>query len=216
VDIVEGVAKFDNRLIVLLNTKKILPLDDMNLLEDTIVNVSDSQDGKNVEVTREVDTIGGKVTIKEVCNAKEFFNGKIDKNDPKYNIFELMITFMDALAVHNYEQMEAIVEQLVKVTDNDLFKEIGKITRKLHDSLEEFKGAVNNGLQRITENEVQMLLITFNLLSIKQKRLQTKQWALWKDTLRNRMILQNMLEKLKDMKNQLIISGRLRTHWIMI
>src|SRR4030067_554621 len=40
-DLLEGVAKLDNRLIVLLNTKKILPVDDISQLEDTIINVSD-------------------------------------------------------------------------------------------------------------------------------------------------------------------------------
>lgn len=153
-DLLEGVAKFDNRLIVLLNTKKILPLDDMSLLEDTIVNVNDLEDGKGIEVVREIDTCGGKVTVKELRDAKDFFSAKLDKNDPRHNIFELMLSFMDALAANEYEQMERIVEQLINATDSDLFKEIGKITRKLHDSLEDFKGTINNGLQRLTQNDV--------------------------------------------------------------
>lgn len=95
-ELLEGVAKIGNRLIVLLNTKKILPLDDMSLLEDTIVNVNNSDDGNNVEVTREIDTIGGKVTVKELRNAKDFFSAKFDKNNPKHNIFDLMLSFMDA------------------------------------------------------------------------------------------------------------------------
>ena len=134
-DLLEGVAKFDNRLIVLLNTKKILPLDDMSLLEDTIVNVNDSEDGNSIEVVREVDTCGGKVTVKELRDAKNFFSAKLDKNDPRHDIFELMLSFMDSLAANEYDQMERIVEQLINATDSDIFKEIGKITRKLHNSL---------------------------------------------------------------------------------
>ncbi len=153
-DLLEGVAKIGNRLIVLLNTKKILPLDDMSLLEDTIVNVNNSDDGNNVEVIREIDTIGGKITVKELRNAKDFFSAKFDKNNPKHNLFDLMLSFMDALAANEYERMEGIVEQLVSATDSDLFKELGKITRRLHNSLEEFKGSLNNGLQRITNNDV--------------------------------------------------------------
>ncbi|MBI4848401.1 MAG: protein phosphatase CheZ [Nitrospirae bacterium] len=151
---IEGVAKLDNRLIVLLNIKKLLPLDDMNLLEDAIVNVTNSADGNNVEIIREVDTIGGKITIKELRNAKEFMAGKLDTNDPRHNLFDLMLNFMDALAVHDYQKMETIVEQLVKATDSDLFKEIGRITRKLHDSLEEFKGAISSGVQKLTRDDV--------------------------------------------------------------
>jgi chemotaxis protein CheZ len=153
-DLLEGVAKFDNRLIVLLNTKKILPVDDISQLEDTIINVSDIENGGNVEVTREIDTIGGKVTVKELHHAKDFLALKLDKNDPKYKVYELMLTFMDALSANEYEKMESIAEQLVKATDSGLFQEVGKITRKLHNSLEEFRGSINTGLQKLTQHDV--------------------------------------------------------------
>ena len=152
--LLEGVAKIENRLIVLLNTKKILPLDDMSLLEETIVNVNASGDGDNVEVISEIDTIGGKITVKEVKSVKDFFSGKLNANDPRQQIFELMLSFMDCVASNDYQKMDSIVDQLVRATESDLFREIGRITRKLHDSLEEFKGAIDNGLQRITENDV--------------------------------------------------------------
>ncbi|MBI5741939.1 MAG: protein phosphatase CheZ [Nitrospirae bacterium] len=153
-DLLEGVAKLDNRLIVLLNTKKILPLDDMSLLEETIVNVNAAGNGDTVEVVREIDTIGGKVTVKELRNAKDFFNSKSETTEAKHAIFELMLGFMDAIASGDHQRMDEITSQLVRATDSDLFKEVGKITRRLHDSLEEFKLSVNSGLQRITENDV--------------------------------------------------------------
>jgi chemotaxis signal transduction protein/chemotaxis regulatin CheY-phosphate phosphatase CheZ len=150
--LLEGIAKIENRLIVLLNTKKILPLDDMNLLEETIVNVNAS--GDSVEIVSEIDTIGEKITVKEVKSAKDFFSGRFDANDPKQQVFELMLGFMDCVASNDFQKMDNIVDQLVRATENDLFKEIGKITRKLHNSLEEFKNAIDNGLQRITESDV--------------------------------------------------------------
>lgn len=153
-DLLEGVAKFDNRLIVLLNTKKILPVDDISLLEDTINVSSDAENGANVQITREVDTIGGKVTVKELHNAKDFLTSKLDKNDPKHRIFELMIHFMDALSANEYEKMESISDQLVRATDSGIFTEVGKITRKLHNSLEDFRGSINTGLQRLAQSEV--------------------------------------------------------------
>jgi len=153
-DLLEGVAKFDNRLIVLLNTKKILPVDDISLLEDTINVSSDVENGDNVQVTREIDTIGGKVTVKELHNAKDFLTSKLDKNDPKHKIFELMIHFMDALSANEYEKMEGISDQLVRATDSGIFTEVGKITRKLHNSLEDFRGSINTGLQRLAQSDV--------------------------------------------------------------
>ncbi len=154
VDNIKGVAKLNNKLIVLLDTRKLLPLDDMSLLEDAIVDVKETDDGNSVEVTRELETIGGKVIVKELHDAKEYFSDKASQNDPKQNMYGLMLNFMDALSASDYQKVEGIVEQLVKETDGDLFKEVGKITRKLHDSLEDFKGAVDNGLQRLAEDDV--------------------------------------------------------------
>jgi chemotaxis protein CheZ len=154
VDNIEGVAKLNNKLIVLLDTKKLLPLDDMSLLEDAIVDVQETDNGNSVEVIKEVDTIGGKVTVKELHDAKEFFSNKADKEDPRHNIYNLMLSFMDALSNKEYQKVEDIVGQLEKESDSDIFNEVGKITRKLHTSLDEFKGAIDSGLQKLTNNDV--------------------------------------------------------------
>jgi chemotaxis protein CheZ len=154
VDNIEGVAKLNNKLIVLLDIKKLLPLDDMSLLEDAIVDVQETDDGNSVEVIKEVDTIGGKVTVKELHDAKEYFSSKVDKEDPRHNIYNLMLGFMDALSNKEYQKVEDIVGQLEKETDSDIFNEVGKITRKLHTSIDEFKGAIDTGLQKLTNDDV--------------------------------------------------------------
>ncbi len=153
-DAVEGVAKLDNKLIVLLNTRNLLPLEDMSLLEENIINVEESSDGVNVEVTKEVDSIAGKVRVTELHNAKEYFRGKLDRENPKHNVGDLMINFINALEAQEYEQVEVIVEQLGRETEGGLFREVGNITRKLHTSLEEFKGSLDNGIQRLTKDDV--------------------------------------------------------------
>ena len=154
IDRIEGVAKLDNKLIVLLDTKKLLPLNDISLMEDTILNVSEVNDGENVEVLKEINTLGGKVTVTELYNAKEYFGDKIDENDPRQKVFEKMIMLIDALSSHDYNTIERITNDLVNETESSLFKEIGKITRKLHDSLEEFKTAVDSGLDKLTNDDV--------------------------------------------------------------
>ena len=126
----------------------------MSLLEDAIVDVQETDNGNSVEVIKEVDTIGGKVTVKELHDAKEFFSNKADKEDPRHNIYNLMLSFMDALSNKEYQKVEDIVGQLEKESDSDIFNEVGKITRKLHTSLDEFKGAIDSGLQKLTNNDV--------------------------------------------------------------
>ena len=154
VDNIEGVAKLNNKLIILLDSRKLLPVDDISLLEDAIVDVKESDDGNNIEVTREIETIGGKVTVTELHDAKEYFNSTLPKDDPKHNVYDLMLNVMEAIAAKEYQKVEGIVEQLAKETDSDLFREVGKITRKLHDSLEEFKGSIDSGLQKLTKDDV--------------------------------------------------------------
>ena len=151
---IEGVAKLGNKLIVLLDIRKLLPLDDMSLLEDAIIDVKESGDGENVEVLKEVDTMAGKITVKELRNAKEFLGDKFEGNDSRQVIFDKMIDFMDALANKEYQKVDGIVEQLVNETSNDLFMEVGKITRKFHDSLKEFKGYIDSGIQKLTKDDV--------------------------------------------------------------
>lgn len=149
-----GVAKLPDRLIMLLNTKKILPLEDTNLFNDNIIDIKAVEGTDNVEVTREIDTIGGKITIKELKDAKEFMGQRFESSDPRQKILDKMISFMDALAVHDYSKVEAITEELMAEANDSLFKEIGRITRKLHNSLEEFKRAVDQGIQKIKNNKV--------------------------------------------------------------
>lgn len=153
IDKIEGVANIDDKLIVLLNTKRLLPLEDTTLFEEEIVNVKESDDGNNVEIIKEVDTIGGKVTVKELHNAKEFFSDKIHESDPRQKIFDIMLQIIDALASHDYPTVEEVSKELVKETNSDLFNAVGKITRKLHDSLEEFKSSVDNGLLKLTKDK---------------------------------------------------------------
>ncbi len=151
---IEGVAKLGDKLIVLLDIKKLLPLDDMSLMEDAIIDVKESGDGENVEVLREVDTMAGKITVKELHNAKEFLGNKFDGSDSRQVIFDKMIDFMDAMANREYQKIDGIVEHLVNETSSDLFMEVGKITRKFHDSLKEFKGYIDSGIQKLTKDDV--------------------------------------------------------------
>lgn len=154
VDQIEGVAKLDNRLIILLDTSTILPLNDLTLLEEAIVDVQEVGDGSNVEVVRQMETIGGTVTVKELRDAKEFIDEKHELDERKNAIFDKMLKLMDALANNNYDEVEHIVGEFSAESDNDLFNEVGKITRKLHNSLDDFKSSIDSGLNKITRDDV--------------------------------------------------------------
>lgn len=151
---VEGIAKLKDRLIVLLDPKKLLPLEDMSLFEDAVVDFKEVGNGDKVEVTKKIQTIAGEVIVKETHNAREFFNKKFSSSDPKHNAFNIILDFMEATAAQDYEKAEAIISQLFKSTEGELYKEVGKVTRRFHDSIKEFKEAIDPGLKKIAKEEV--------------------------------------------------------------
>lgn len=151
---IKGVAKMNDRLIVLLDTSKLLPIDDISLLEEAVINVSEIDDGGNVEVIREVETIGGKITVTELRNAKEYLGNKFNEDDPKHGLFNKVLGLLDAMASQEYSKVEGIIEELVKDTDSEIFKDVGMITRKLHDSINEFKNSIDSGLDKLTNQSV--------------------------------------------------------------
>ncbi|MBZ0156358.1 MAG: protein phosphatase CheZ [Alphaproteobacteria bacterium] len=157
-DIVSGVAKVNDKLIVLLETKKLIPMEDMSLFEDEIFEVKETDDDK-VEVMRKIEGMGGEIMVKEVMDVKQFFEKKgLNVQDPRYAMFDEMITFMNAIASQDYERADAAIQNIMSKGQGDiqgeLFKEVGKVTRKLHDSIRSFKEALDPKLRGLAEKEM--------------------------------------------------------------
>jgi len=148
-----GVAKFNGRLIVVLDPKKLLPNAE-TLLQENEVEVRETADLEKVEVVRTVQTIGGNVEVKELRDAKDFLAKKIDPKDPNSKIAETLVAFMEAMAAKDLVAAEAAVEQLVKSPQDGLFQEVGKVTRRLHDSLKSFKDAIDPKLSTMVSTEM--------------------------------------------------------------
>jgi len=155
-DQVEGVAKLNGRLLVLLDIKKLIPLDDMSLLEDYATDSMSRETEGTVEVTRSVQTMGGEIKIKELHNAKTYFekNKGVSPEIPRQEILNDIMNFMNAISEQNYDQADAAIQNIIKLGQGDLFKEVGKITRKLHDSVKSFKDALDPRLKEIANSDI--------------------------------------------------------------
>ncbi|MFO0752709.1 MAG: protein phosphatase CheZ [Thermodesulfovibrionales bacterium] len=157
-DIVSGVAKVNDKLIVLLDTKKLIPMEDVSLFEEEIFEVKE-QEGDTVEVTRKLESMGGEIMVKEVLDARQFFEKRgFSAQDPRYAVFDEMIAFMNAISSQDYERADAAVQTIASKgqadTQGELFKEVGKVTRKLHDSIRSFKEALDPKLRGLAEKEM--------------------------------------------------------------
>lgn len=154
VDQIEGVARIDDRLVVLLDTKKLIPVEDLDMLEDSVLDFKDSG-GDKVEIIKAVHGMGGEMLVKEMVDAKSFFDKRIPPSgDPRSEVYAKMMEFMEAVAAGDYEKADTLIQGLMQATpgqapsgQDDLFREVGKVTRKLHDSIKSFKEALDPRLK---------------------------------------------------------------------
>lgn len=153
-DWIVGVAKYKKRLIVLLDTKKLLPADDLDMFDENIVCVNETGDIDKVDVVKKVQTMGGEVEIHELRDAREFLSRKVEGNDPNKRIVESLIAFMEAVSSKDYERADAVVNRLADSSSGGLFAEVGKVTRRLHDSMKSFKESIDPKLSSLASCEV--------------------------------------------------------------
>lgn len=151
-DIVSGIAKKNDKLLVLLDTKRLIPVEDLSIFEDEVCEVKDM--GDKVEVSKKIKGMGGDMIVKEVLDARDFFKDKIGLNDPRYALFDDIVNFMDAISAQDHEKAERAIQNIISKGQSDLFKEVGKITRKLHDSIKSFKEAIDPKLKDIAVSEM--------------------------------------------------------------
>lgn len=151
---VEGVAKLDDRLVVLLDTNKLVEVNDLELFEESFVDVKETGEAGKVEVTRMVETMGGDIMVKELADAKDMLSKKYGDDDPRHRFIEDMVKLIDTLAAHDLEKADLVITELLQSPEGALYREIGRVTRKLHNSITEFKVALDPRLKRLAREEM--------------------------------------------------------------
>ncbi len=152
---ITGVAKLDGRLIVLLDTGKLIPLSDHSLLEE-VTEVHNPGQGGTVEVLKTVQTMAGEMKVKEFHDAREFFekNKMLSPDDPRKEIFDDIVEFMNAITGQDYEKADTIIQTVAKKGQGNLFQEVGKITRKLHNTVKSFQEALDPRFKDFANSDI--------------------------------------------------------------
>ncbi len=152
---ITGVAKLDGRLIVLLDTGKLIPLSDQSLLEE-VAEVHNMPQGDTVEVLKTVQTMAGEMKVKELHDAREYFekNKLLSPEDPRNEIFSDIVDFMNAIANQDYAKADTIIQTVAKKGQGNLFQEVGKITRKLHNTVKSFQDALDPRFKDIANSDI--------------------------------------------------------------
>lgn len=154
VSYIEGIANLDNHLITLLDVKGLIPFEETNVIED-FVNAVEVLDERNIDVVRQEQGKGEEAFVKDVHYANEFFKELgVGVDDPRHRIISHVIAFMKAISNQDYESADKLIQEIMSYGQSDLFKEVGKVTRKLHDSIRHFKEAIDPKIKNIAETEM--------------------------------------------------------------
>ena len=161
---VDGAAKIDDRLIIMLDPRRMIPQQDMHLFEDEIIEYKEAGADK-VEVVKKIEGIGGDMFVREIMDTKEFFKNKgIEKNDPRVTVLDDVVCFMDALVSQDFNKTNACVENIISKGQEGLYKELGKLTRKLHDTIQGFRGINAPRMKSMTVSEMPTALDNLQLV----------------------------------------------------
>lgn len=136
---IDGVAKLNDRLLIMLDPKRMIPVQDIHLFEDEIIEYKQTGEDK-VEVVKKVEGIGGDILVREIVDAKKFFKEKgLSSDHPKVAVLDDIVCFMDALANHDFELANQCVGKIISKGQEGLYKELGRLTRKVHDAIKNIR-----------------------------------------------------------------------------
>lgn len=198
-DQIEGVVKLNDRLVVLLDTRKLLPMEDAHLYEDNVIDIKETGENGKVEVLKKIQTMAGETTVKEIHDAKEFLGKRgIDAHDSKHMIFDDMLDFMEAITAQDYTKADTVIQNIMKKGQSELFNEIGKVTRKLHDSIKSFKEALDPKLKGLAESEMPNAVDQLNFVISKTEDAANKTMGIVEKYLLSMDELSSHLRKLKE------------------
>lgn len=142
-DQVAGIAKVGDKLLTMIDPRKLIPVSDLDIFEDEVIEVKEAGDNK-VEVTRKVEGIAGGMYIKEIKDARDYLQSRdISSDDTRYILLSNILQFIDAMANQDFEKADAHIKNIMSCGQEGLFKEVGRLTRTLHDTMKGFSSALD-------------------------------------------------------------------------
>jgi len=88
-------------------------------------------------------------------DAKAYLQKKIgDGNDPQGALFNDMVSFMQAISRNDYAAAEHSIQRIARESQGDLYQEVGKVTRKLHDAICSFRDSIDPKMREFATSEV--------------------------------------------------------------
>jgi len=151
----KGIATVSEaRLIQLLDISRIISIADLDLLNEDVVEEEDLGDGK-VIVTKKISGMGGDYLIQDV--REKVISSAESKGIEKEvvsAIMEKIQDFLDAMTSGDIDRAEESLLDISTLGEKELFSEVGKITRNLHNAITEFKTMIDPKLKNMALEEM--------------------------------------------------------------
>jgi chemotaxis protein CheZ len=148
------VVKLDDRLVVLLDTNKLVEAEALERFEENLHELRETGDAGKTGVTKTVETGGVDITVKDLADAKDMLSKKYGDDDPRHEFIDDIVKLIDILTANDLEGADVVISRLYQSPAGALYKEIGRATRKLHDSIAEFKVTLDTRLKKLAWEEM--------------------------------------------------------------
>lgn len=184
-DSVEGVAKFDDRLIILLDTDKLVDQSQMEIMDSNVAGSEKQQGIGQVDQIGQAghvpDVTGPSATVEkpsdkpdqkapappgpakhakksppveQIQQAKEVLSKKFSGNESKNAFLLKLVKLIETMASKDFNSADTMISEMIQSSEGALYNRIGQVTRKLHNSLTEFKNALDPRIRQIANEEV--------------------------------------------------------------
>jgi chemotaxis protein CheZ len=167
-DRVEGVARLDDRLVILLDTDKLVEAEGMGMFDEGLLEIEGSEmkgvmteepalaiesgEAKKHESVKPA--IEGGNANKGLKEVKEELKEKFKGSEQRELIVDSIVKLMNMLASRDYDSAEVVLDELMQNAEKGLYIELGTVTRKLHDSIRDFKKTLDPRIKQIANEEV--------------------------------------------------------------
>jgi len=194
-DSVEGVARLDDRLLILLDTDRLVASEEMDIIDRELRDIQKAADIRKLAAPPEqsayqaqpvpppapkppeqaqpvpplapkpleqaqpeppagAEDLNSRVTVKDLHDASDMLSKNFDEGDSRAKSLADIVAVIDAMAKRDFKQADKLIKRVMLGAEGDLYHQIGHVTRKLHNSLKEFRQTLDPRIRRIADEEV--------------------------------------------------------------
>jgi chemotaxis protein CheZ len=85
-----------------------------------------------------------------------------------------MVVLLNAVTSQDYDKAEESIQKIIKDSQGDLYNEVGKVTRKLHNAVKSFKESIDPKLSELAKNEMPNAVDRLNFVITKTEEAANK------------------------------------------